>query len=38
MKCLAVTNSHPAELLLEANAVVRSLEEVDLPFLEQIFA
>lgn len=37
MKCLAVTNSHPAELLLEANAVVKSLEEVDLPFLEQIF-
>ena len=37
MKCLAVTNSHPAELLLEANAVVRCLEEVDLPFLEQIF-
>lgn len=38
MKCLAVSNSHPAELLLEANAVVRSLEEVDLSFLEEICA
>jgi beta-phosphoglucomutase len=36
MKCLAVTNSHPAELLKEANAVVRSLEEVDLFFLEKL--
>jgi HAD superfamily hydrolase (TIGR01509 family) len=36
MKCLAVTNSHPAELLKEANAVVRSLEEVDLPFLQKL--
>jgi HAD superfamily hydrolase (TIGR01509 family) len=33
MKCLAVTNSHPAELLKEATAVVKSLEEVDLNFL-----
>jgi beta-phosphoglucomutase len=33
MKCLAVTNSHPAELLNEANAVINSLEEVDLKFL-----
>ena len=38
MKCLAVTNSHPAELLKEANAVVQSLEEVDLPFLEILCA
>jgi beta-phosphoglucomutase len=38
MKCLAVSNSHPAELLQEANVVVRSLEEVDLAFLEQICA
>jgi HAD superfamily hydrolase (TIGR01509 family) len=38
MKCLAVTNSHPAELLKEANAVVRSLEEVDLFFLEKLCA
>ena len=38
MKCLAVTNSHPAELLKEANAVVRSLEEVDLSFLEKLCA
>lgn len=36
MKCLAVTNSHPAELLGEANAVVKSLEEVSLRFLEQL--
>ena len=38
MKCLAVSNSHPAELLHEANTVVRSLEEVDLSFLEEICA
>lgn len=36
MKCLAVTNSHSAELLSEANAVVKSLEEVSLAFLQQI--
>jgi beta-phosphoglucomutase-like phosphatase (HAD superfamily) len=36
MKCLAVTNSHPAELLSEAHAVVKSLEEVNLDFLERI--
>jgi beta-phosphoglucomutase len=36
MKCLAVTNSHPAELLGEANAVVTSLEEVSLPFLQNL--
>jgi beta-phosphoglucomutase len=38
MKCLAVSNSHPAELLQEANSVVKSLEEVDLSFLEEICA
>jgi HAD superfamily hydrolase (TIGR01509 family) len=38
MKCLAVSNSHPTELLQEANAVVRSLEEVDLALLEQLCA
>jgi HAD superfamily hydrolase (TIGR01509 family) len=38
MKCLAVSNSHATELLQEANAVVRSLEEVDLSFLEEICA
>ena len=27
MKCLAVTNSHPAELLKEADAIVSSLED-----------
>jgi hypothetical protein len=36
MKCLAVTNSHPAELLGEANAVVKSLEEVTLPLLQKL--
>ena len=38
MKCLAVSNSHPTELLQEANAVVRSLEEVDLSLLEKFCA
>jgi HAD superfamily hydrolase (TIGR01509 family) len=38
MKCLAVTNSHPPELLQEADAVVRSLEEVDLSLLEKLCA
>lgn len=36
MKCLAVTNSHPADLLSEANAVVKSLEEIDLKFLQTL--
>ena len=36
MKCLAVTNSHPAELLKEANAVVKSLEEVTPSFLQKL--
>jgi HAD superfamily hydrolase (TIGR01509 family) len=36
MKCLAVTNSYPAELLREANLVVRSLEEVTLPVLQKL--
>ena len=36
MKCLAVTNSHPAELLTDANAVVKSLEEVSLAFLQKL--
>ena len=34
MKCLAVTNSHPAELLGDADAVVKSLEDVKLSFLQ----
>jgi beta-phosphoglucomutase len=38
MKCLAVTNSHPAELLGEAHAVVASLEGVTLPFLQNLRA
>jgi len=36
MKCLAVTNSHPAELLSEANAVVKTLEAVTLDFLNRL--
>jgi beta-phosphoglucomutase len=36
MKCLAVTNSHPAELLKEAHAVVASLEEVTLSLLQKL--
>ncbi|MBI2179298.1 MAG: HAD family phosphatase [Deltaproteobacteria bacterium] len=36
MKCLAVTNSHPAELLGEATAVVKSLEGVKLTFLQNL--
>jgi HAD superfamily hydrolase (TIGR01509 family) len=36
MKCLAVTNSHPAELLSEANAVVKSLADVELNFLKEL--
>jgi len=33
IKCLAVTNSHPAELLIDADAVVRTLETVTLDYL-----
>lgn len=36
MKCLAVTNSHPAEQLSEADDVVKSLEQVDLTFLKNL--
>ena len=36
MKCLAVTNSHPTELLREADAIVASLEEVTLPYLRRL--
>jgi HAD superfamily hydrolase (TIGR01509 family) len=36
MKCLAVTNSHPAEQLTEASAVVKSLEEVTFSFLKSL--
>jgi HAD superfamily hydrolase (TIGR01509 family) len=36
MKCLAVTNSHPAELLGEAHIIVNSLKEVDLARLTQL--
>ena len=36
MKCLAVTNSHPAEELRSADAVVTSLAGVTIPFLESL--
>ena len=36
MKCLAVTNSHPVELLSEATTIVKSLEEVTLQFLQKL--
>jgi beta-phosphoglucomutase len=36
MKCLAVTNSHPAELLTEAHSIVGSLEEVGLARIAQL--
>lgn len=38
MKCLAVTNSHPANLLTDADAVVDSLERVTLSFLQKMWA
>jgi HAD superfamily hydrolase (TIGR01509 family) len=37
MKCLAVTNSHGAELLDEATTVVNSLEQVTLEFLQKLW-
>jgi HAD superfamily hydrolase (TIGR01509 family) len=36
MKCLAVTNSHPLELLGEATSIVSSLEQVSLSFLQDL--
>src|SRR5262249_44839561 len=36
MKCLAVTNSHPPELLQEADAIVASLEEVTVSYLGRL--
>jgi beta-phosphoglucomutase len=38
MKCLAVTNSHPAELLQDADSIVDSLEGVSLPRLEALWS
>jgi beta-phosphoglucomutase len=37
MKCLAVTNSHPADSLRHADLVVDSLENVSVPDLERLF-
>ena len=36
MKCQAVTNSHPKVELTEADAIVGSLDEVTIPFLESL--
>ena len=36
MKCLAVTNSHEPEMLSEADAVVGSLEKINLAFLQRL--
>jgi len=36
IKCLAVANSHPAEELRSADAIVASLTEVTIPFLEAL--
>lgn len=36
MKCLAVTNSHPAERLCDADAIVKSFEDVNLIFLQDM--
>jgi HAD superfamily hydrolase (TIGR01509 family) len=38
MKCLAVTNSHPADLLKGADAVVESLEPLTLKALEALWS
>ena len=38
MKCLAVTNSHGAELLNEASAIVESLEQVTLAHLQELWS
>jgi beta-phosphoglucomutase len=38
MRCLAVTNSHRAEELREADTVVSSLEEAGVPFLQSLFS
>ncbi len=38
MHCIAVTNSHPADMLCEADLVVDSLEKVNLRKLEKLFS
>jgi len=38
LKCLAVTNSHAANELSEADSVVPSLEQVNLKFLERLLS
>ena len=36
MKCLAVTNSHPAEELKEADTVIDGLDEITEDFFEKL--
>jgi beta-phosphoglucomutase len=36
MKCLAVTNSYPPELLSEPTVVVKSLKDIKLNFLQSL--
>ena len=38
MRCLAVTNSHPAEKLKEAEAVINGLDEITEDFLEKLLS
>ena len=38
IRCLAVANSHPAAELTQADAVVKSLEEVSVEFLKSLFS
>jgi HAD superfamily hydrolase (TIGR01509 family) len=38
MHCIAVTNSHPAEALSQADLVVDSLEKVDLGVLDKVYS
>ncbi|MDP6560678.1 MAG: HAD family phosphatase [Candidatus Binatia bacterium] len=38
MKCLAISNSHPAEELEKADAVINSLVGIDVGFLERLFS
>jgi beta-phosphoglucomutase len=38
MKCLAVTNSHPADKLEKADLIVNSLEQIDISVLSGLFS
>ena len=37
MHCIAVTNTHPAESLAEADLVIDSLEKIGLDYLNRLF-